>query len=47
MQHVTSNNDGTCWQTMMRPFAMGFIHDRGNWFTAVWIQSRFDASRFD
>ena len=22
--HVTSNNDGSCWPTMLRPFARGF-----------------------
>ena len=25
MQHVTSNNVGSCWPTMLRPFARGFI----------------------
>ena len=24
-QHVTSNNVGSCWPTMLRPFARGFI----------------------
>ena len=24
-QHVTSNNIGTCWPTMFRPFARGLI----------------------
>ena len=24
-QHVTSNNFGSCWLTMLRPFARGFI----------------------
>ena len=23
-QHVTSNNVGSCWPTMLRPFAQGF-----------------------
>ena len=46
MQQVTPNNDGRCWPTVMGLFARGFSQDRGQWFTVIWIQSRFDWSLF-